>query len=137
MTHRHRGQLLPEKRTHGGQGRRPQTQRWWQQKLWFMKSWLVTQGVASSLQLTGGQAGTLTFEPLIMSYISLVPLDSLIHLLRGQLASIFGNLRVQDVPYLFLDSIQGNLILEGLKLFVCQLILPIFVQVTHRGTYPY
>ena len=72
-----------------------------------------------------------------MSYIGLIPLDSLIHLLRGQLASIFGYLRVQDVSYLFLDSVQGNLILEGLKLFVCQFILPIFTQVAHRGTYPY
>ena len=38
---------------------------------------------------------------------------------------------------LFLDSVQGNLILEGLKLFVCQFILPIFAQVTHGGTDPY
>ena len=38
---------------------------------------------------------------------------------------------------LFLDSVQGNLILEGLKLFVCQFTLPIFAQVTHGGTAPY
>ena len=101
----------------------------------FMESRLVTRGVASGLQLTGGRAGTLTFEPLIMGYIGLVPLDGLIHLLRGQLASIPGNL--QNMPYLFLDSIQGNLILEGLKLFVHEFILPIFAQVTHGGTYPY
>ena len=60
----------------------------------FMESWLVTRGVASSLLLTGRQAGTLTFEPLITSYIGLIPLGSLIHLLRGQLTSIFGYLRV-------------------------------------------
>ena len=102
-----------------------------------MESQLVTQGVASGLRLTGGQAGTLAFKPLIMSYIGIVPLDNLIHLLRDQLASIFGYLRVQDVSYLFLDSVQGNLILEGLKLFVHQFILPIFAQVTHGGTYPY
>ena len=72
-----------------------------------------------------------------MSHIGFVPLDSLIHLLRGQLASIFGYLKVQDMPYLFLDSIQGNLILEGLKLFVRQFILPIFAQVAYGGTYPY
>ena len=102
-----------------------------------MESRLVTQGVASGLRLTGRQAGTLAFKPLIMSYIGLVPLDSLIHLLRGQLTSIFGYLRVQNMPYLFLDSIQGNLILEGLKLFVRQFILSIFAQVTHGGTDPY
>ena len=72
-----------------------------------------------------------------MGYIGLIPLDSLIHLLRGQLTSILGYLRVQNVPYLFLDSVQGNLILGGLKLFVRQFILPIFTQVTHGGTYPY
>ena len=38
---------------------------------------------------------------------------------------------------LFLDSVQGNLILEELKLFVRQFILPIFAQVTHGGTDPY
>ena len=103
----------------------------------FMESRLVTQGVASGLWLTGRRAGSLAFEPLIMSYIGLIPLDSLIHLLRGQLASIFGYLRVQDVPYLFLDSVQGNLILEGLKLFVRQFILSIFAQVAHGGTDPY
>ena len=32
-----------------------------------------------------------------------------------------------------LDSIQGNLILEGLELFLCELILPIFAQITHGG----
>ena len=100
----------------------------------FMESWLVTQGVASSLRLTSRWAGTLPFEPLITSHIGLIPLDSLIHLLRSQLASIFG---YQDISYLFLDSIQGNLILEGLKLFVCQFILPIFAQVAHGGTDPY
>ena len=41
------------------------------------------------------------------------------------------------MPDFFVDSIQGNLILEGLMLFVCQFILPIFTQVAHRGTYPY
>ena len=41
------------------------------------------------------------------------------------------------MPYLFLDSVQGNLILEGLKLFVRQFILPIFAQVAHGGTDPY
>ena len=93
--------------------------------------------MASGLQLTGRRAGSLAFEPLITSHIGLIPLDSLIHLLRGQLASIFGYLRVQDMPYLFLDSVQGNLILEGLKLFVRQFILLIFAQVAHGGTNPY
>ena len=103
----------------------------------FMNSRPVTQGVASGLRLTGGRAGTLVFEPLVMSYIGLIPLGSLLHLLRGQLTSILGYLRVQNVPYLFLDSVQGNLILEGLKLSVHQFILPIFAQVIHEGTYPY
>ena len=39
---------------------------------------LVTRGVASGLRLTGRRAGILAFEPLITSYIGLVPLDSLI-----------------------------------------------------------
>ena len=34
---------------------------------------------------------------------------------------------------LLLDSIQGNLILEGLELFLRECILPIFALITHRG----
>ena len=41
------------------------------------------------------------------------------------------------MSYLFKDSIQGNLILERLKLLICQLVLPIITQVAHGGTYPY
>ena len=54
----------------------------------FMKLRLVTRGVASGLLLTGGQTGTLTFQPLIACHICLIFLDGLIHLLRGQLAPI-------------------------------------------------
>ena len=103
----------------------------------LMKSWLVTRGMASGLWLTGRRAGTFTFEPLIVGYIGFVSFDSLIHLLRSQFASILGYLRVQNMSYLFMDFVQGNLILKGLKLLVCQLILPIFTQVAHGGTYPY
>ena len=103
----------------------------------FMKLWLVTRGVASGLWLTGRQAGTFTFEPLITGYIGFISFDSLIHLLRSQFASILGYLGVQNVSYFFMDSVQGNLIREGLKLLVCQLILPIFTQAAHGGTYPY
>ena len=103
----------------------------------FMKSWLVTRGVASGLWLTGRQAGTFTFEPLIMGYIGFLSFNSLIHLLGSQFASILGYLKVQNMSYFFMDSIQGDLVLEGLKLLVCQLILPIFTQVAHGGTYPY
>ena len=102
-----------------------------------MKSRLVTRGVARGLWLTGRRAGTFTFEPLITGYIGFVSFDSLIHLLKSQFASIFGYFGVQYVSNLFMDSVQGNLILEGLKLLICQLILPIFTQVAHGGTYPY
>ena len=38
---------------------------------------------------------------------------------------------------LLLDPIQGNLILEGLELFLREFILPIFAQITHRGADSY
>ena len=47
----------------------------------LMKSWLIARGMASSLWLTGGQTGTLAFQPLIMGYIGFISFDSLIHLL--------------------------------------------------------
>ena len=103
----------------------------------LVKSWLVTRGMASGVWLAGGRTGTFAFEPLITGYVGFVSLNSLIHLLRSQFASILGYLGVQNVSYLFMDSVHGNLVLEGLKLLVGQLILPILTQVAHRGTYPY
>ena len=97
----------------------------------------VTRDVASGLLLTGGQTGTLTLQPLIMCHLCLISLDGLIHLLRGQLASIFGYLRIQDMSNLLLDPIQGNLILEGLELFLHEFVLPILAQITHRGADSY
>ena len=94
----------------------------------FMEPRLVTRGVASGLLLTGRQTGTLTFKPFVEYHIGLISLDSLIHLLRGQFAPIFGYLGVQDMSNLLLDPIQGNLILEGLELFLREFILSIFAQ---------
>ena len=93
--------------------------------------------MARDLWLTGGRTGTFTLKPLIMGYIGFISFNSLVHLLRSQVASILGYLGVQNMSYLFMDSIQGNLVLEGLKLHICQLILPIISQVAHGGTYPY
>ena len=76
-----------------------------------MESWLVARGMASGLWLTGGQTGTLAFEPLIMGYVGFISLDSLIHLLWSQLASILGYLRVQNMSYFLMDSVQGILII--------------------------
>ena len=102
-----------------------------------VESWLVVRGMASGLWLTGGRTGTLAFEPLIMGHIGFISFDSLIHLLWSQFVSILGYLRVQNMSYFFVNPVQGNLILEGLKLFVCQFILSIFTQVAHGGAYPY
>ena len=60
----------------------------------FMELRLVTRGVASGLLLTGRRTGTLTFKPLVVCHIGLIFLNRLIHLLRGQLALIFGHFRV-------------------------------------------
>ena len=82
----------------------------------LMKSRLIARGMASSLRLTGRRTGTLAFKPLITGYVGFISFDSLIHLLWSQFASILGYLGVQNVPDFFVDSVQGNLILEGLKL---------------------
>ena len=47
----------------------------------LMKSRLIARGMVSSLQLTGGQTGTLAFQPLIMGYIGFISFEGLIHLL--------------------------------------------------------
>ena len=38
---------------------------------------------------------------------------------------------------LLVDPIQGNLILEGLELFLREFVLPILAQITHRGADSY
>ena len=102
-----------------------------------MKPRLVTRGVASDLPLTGRRTGTLTFKPLITCHIGLIFLDCLIHLLRGQLALVFGHFRVQDMPNLLFNPIQRNLILEELELCLHEFTLPVFAQITHRGADSY
>ena len=97
----------------------------------------VTRGVASGLLLTGRQTVTLAFQPLVACHIGLISLDGLIHLLGGQFSPIFGYLRVQDMSNLLLDPTQGNLILEGLELFLREFIFPILAQITHRGADSY
>ena len=137
MTHCHRHLPLPGRKTQDGSGHCPQPQGWWPQKPWSYGIVACNQRYDQRPWLTGGRTGTFTFEPLIMGYVGFVSFNSLIHLLRSQVASILGYLGVQNMSYLFMDSVQGNLILEGLKLYVCQLGLPIITQVAHRGTYPY
>ena len=66
---------------------------------------LVARGMASSLWLAGGRTGTLAFKPLIVGYIGLVSFKGLIHLLRSQVASILGYLRIQNMSYFFVDSV--------------------------------
>ena len=128
MTHCHRRRPLPEVKTQDGSGRCPQPWGWWQQKLW-------SYGIKAYSQRSGQW-------PLVDWWTDWHPclqasFDRLIHLLWSQFAYILGYLRVQNVSDFFVDSVQGNLVLEGLKLFVCQFILPIFTQVAHGGTYPY
>ena len=49
------------------------------------------------------------------------------------MAISFGHFRVQHVSDLFLYSIQRDLILQGPKLALRELILPILGQITYRG----
>ena len=134
MTHCHKHWSLPEEKTHDSLGHCPQPQGWWQQKPWFYEIVACNQRYGQQ-PLVDWQ---MNWHPcLIMGYIGFVSFNSLIHLLRSQFASILGYLGVQNMSYLFMDSIQGNLILEGLKLLVSQLILPILTQAAHGGTYPY
>ena len=103
----------------------------------FVEPRLVTRGMTSSPLLIGRRTGTLPFQPLIACHIGLIFLDHLIHLLRGQLALIFSYFGVQDMSNLLFNSIQRNLILEGSKLFLHELILPILAQIVHRGADSY
>ena len=70
-----------------------------------------------------------------MSNVSLIFLDRLIHLMRGQPA-MSGYLGVQDMSDFLFDTIQRDFILERLHLLIRELVFPIFAQIANRGTYP-
>ena len=135
MTQLQRSQLLLVERTLDGDEHRPSIPQSWQQKLWLYGTEACNP--RCGLLLTGRRTGTLTLKPLIACHIGFMFLDSLIHLLRGQLALIFSYFGVQDMSDLLFDSIQRDLILEGSELFLHELILPIFAQITHRGADSY
>ena len=46
------------------------------------------------------------------------------------------NFRIQHVPDLLSDSVQGDLILERFQLCLRELALPVLVKVAHGGAYP-
>ena len=100
-----------------------------------MKAWFVPRSLRHSPLVVSVRTGTLSFEAFVMSNVSLVFLNRLIHLMRGQPA-MSGYLRVQDMSDLLFDSIQGDFILERLQLLICELVFPIFAQIANRGTYP-
>ena len=81
------------------------------------------------------RTGTLSLEAFAMANISLIFLDSLIHLMRGQLA-MSSYLGVQNMLDLLFDSIQGDFGSERLQLLIRELVFPILAQIANRGTHP-
>ena len=100
-----------------------------------MEPWFVPGSLWHSPLVVGVRAGTLSFKAFVVSHVSLIFLDRLIHLMWGQL-TMSGYLRVQNMLDLLLDSIQGDFILEGLQLFIRELVFPIFAKIANRGTHP-
>ena len=65
--------------------------------------------------LASGGTRALALQPLVAGHVRFILLDRLIHLMGCQGTSP-RNLRIQHVPDLLSDSVQGDLILEGFQL---------------------
>ena len=77
----------------------------------------------------------MALQPLVAGHVRFVLLDSLLHLMGCQGTSPC-NFRIQHVPDLLSDSVQGDLILEGFQLCLRELALPVLVKLAHGGAYP-
>ena len=97
---------------------------------------LVPRGLTGGLLWTGWGTCTFSIQPPVPGHIGLVFLDGLIHLLGCQVAIPFGHLRVQHMSDLFLYPVQRNLVLQGPKLTLRELVLPVLSQITHGGADP-
>ena len=95
----------------------------------------IVGGLARCFLLASGGTRALTLQPLVAGHVLFVLLDRLIHLMGCQGTSP-RNLRIQHVPDLLSDSVQGDLILEGFQLCLRELALPVLVKVAHGGAYP-
>ena len=100
-----------------------------------MEMWFIPRSLWHSPLVVGVGAGTLSFKSFVASHVGLIFLDRLIHLMRGQ-STMSGYLRVQNMSDLLLDSIQGDLILERLQLFIRELVFPILAKIANGGTHP-
>ena len=85
--------------------------------------------------LASGGARASALQPLVVGHVRFVLLDHLIHLMGCQGTSP-RNLRIQYVPDLLSDSVQGDLILKGFQLRLLELAPPVLVKVAHGGAYP-
>ena len=95
-----------------------------------MKAGFVPRSLSHSPLVVSVRTGTLSLEAFVTSYICLVFLNCLIHLMRGQLA-VSGYLGVQNVSDLLFDSIQGDFALKRLQLLIRELVFPILAQIAN------
>ena len=81
----------------------------------LMEARFIVGGLARCFLLASGGTRALALKPLVAGHVRFVLLDRLIHLMGCQGTSPC-NFRIQHVPHLLSDSVQGDLILEGFQL---------------------
>ena len=100
-----------------------------------MEARFIVGDLARCFLLASGGTRALALQPLVAGHVRFVLLDRLIHLMGCQGTSPC-NFRIQHVPDLLSDSVQGDLILERFQLCLRELALPVLVKVAHGGAYP-
>ena len=79
-----------------------------------MEARFIVGGLASCFLLASGGTRALALQPLVAGHVRFVLLDRLIHLMGCQ-GALPRNLRIQHVPDLLSDPVQGDLILKGFQ----------------------
>ena len=100
-----------------------------------MEARFIVGGLTNCFLLVSGGARALALQPLVAGHVCFVLLDRLIHLMGCQ-GTLPRNLRIQHMPDLLSDSVQGDLILKGFQLHLRELAPPVLVKVAHGGAYP-
>ena len=81
----------------------------------LMEARFIVGGLASCFLLASGGTRALALQPLVAGHVRFVLLDRLIHP-DGVSRALPRNLRIQHVPDLLSDPVQGDLILKGFQL---------------------
>ena len=85
----------------------------------FVKLWLVARALEYGMR----SIPSLAFQSSIVSNVSFIIFYGLIRVVRQQKCFTLDLLSVEDMPYIFSNSVHRNFVLQGTNLFPCEFAL--------------